>query len=269
MIKKLVIAVGILAVVFVVAVAVVAILIDPIVRKGVEYGSTSALKVPTHLAGASVKYKGKVELDRFEVGNPAGFTEPKALLLEHLDLEVHPRELFKPVVHIEQLRIVKPEVALEFVGTKSNLSVLMDNLPKSEPAAEKPDKKGGEKRFLIQKLRIDNGTVKFRSDSLPGGTKTMALPPIELENVGTAEGGATTAQILRVVLQSLGTAALNAGEGLLPKELLNGLRGDLSKQMQSVPDEIRRKLGELKAPEAAEPEKVEKTLKDLFEKKAH
>jgi hypothetical protein len=268
MIKKVLIAVSGLLVLIVIGVAVMAIMIDPIVRRGVEYGSTSTLKVPTHLGAASVKFKGKVQLDRFEVANPAGFTEPKAIVFERLDLAVPPKELFKPVVHVDQLNIVKPEVTLEFVGTKSNLSTLMDNLPKAEPGAEPAGKKEG-KKFLIHKLRIENGTVKFRSDKLPGGTKTLALPAIELENVGTAEGGATTAEIARIVLQALGTAALNAGEGMLPMELLNNLKGDLSKQLQGVPDEIRKKLGDVKAPEQAEPEKVEKTLKDLFEKKAH
>jgi len=248
-------------------VGVTAFMIDPIVRKGVEYGSSTTLKVPTHLRGATVKFRGKVGLDHFEVSNPAGFTEPKAIQFEHLDLEVRPRELFKPVVHIQQLRITKPEVTLEFVGTKSNLTTLMDNLPKGEPAAEPAEKKEA-KKFLINKVRIENGTVKFRSDVLPGGTKTLTLPPIELDNVGTAEGGASAGEIARILLQALGTAALNAGEGLLPKQLLDNLRGDLSKNLQAVPEEIRKKLGDIKVPEEVEPEKVEKTLKDLFEKKA-
>jgi hypothetical protein len=263
--RKLLKVVGVLLLLVVVAVAAMAILIDPIVRRGVEYGSTSALKVPTHLAGASVKFKGTVELDRFEISNPASYAEPKAVVFERLDLAVPPRELFKPTVHVDRLQIVKPEVTLEFIGTKSNLSTLMDQLPKAEPGADKTEGK----RFLIHKLRIGEGTVKFRSDKLPGGTRTLTLPPLDLENVGTAEGGASTAQILRVVLQSLATAALNAGEGMLPMELLNGLRGDLSKHLQSVPEEIRRKLGDIKVPEQADPERVEKTLKDLFEKKAH
>lgn len=263
--RKLLKVIGVLLLVAIVAVAAVAVMIDPIVRRGVEYGSTSTLKVPTHLGAASVKFKGKVELDRFEIANPAGYAEPKAVVFERLDLAVPPRELFKPTVHVERLQIVKPEVTLEFVGTKSNLSTLMDQLPKADPGAEKTEGK----KFLIHKLRIEEGTVKFRSDKLQGGTRILTLPPLELENVGTAEGGASMAQILRVVLQSLATAALNAGEGMLPMELLNGLRGDLSKQLQSVPDEIRRRLGDIKVPEPAEPERVEKTLKDLFEKKAH
>ena len=51
--KKLLIAISFLVVLFVVGIAVMAIMIDPIVRRGVEYGSTSTLKVPTHLGAAS------------------------------------------------------------------------------------------------------------------------------------------------------------------------------------------------------------------------
>jgi hypothetical protein len=265
MIKKLLMVVGVLVVILVIGVAVTAIMIDPIVRRGVEYGSTTTLKVPTHLAAASVKFKGKVELDRFEIANPAGFTEPKAIVFERLELAVPPRELFQPVVHVDRLHVVKPEVTLEFAGTKSNLAALMDHLPKAEPGAEKTEGK----KFLIHKVRIENGTVRFRSDALPGGAKTLTLPPIELENVGTAEGGASTAQIARILLQALGTAALNAGEGMLPKELLDNLRGDLAKHLEAVPEEIRRKLGDIKLPEQTQPEKVEKTLQDLFDKKVH
>ena len=264
--RKLLKVVGVLLVLFVVGVAVIAICIDPIVRRGVEYGSTSALKVPTRLGAATVKFSGKATLDRFEVDNPAGFKEPKAIVFERLDLALRPKGLFDPAVYVDELRIVKPEVTLEFTGTKNNLSTLLDHLSAGKPAAE--EKKEG-KKFLIRKLRIESGTVKFRSDLLSETARTLTLPPIELDNIGTAEGGASTTELLRVLLQALATAALNAGEGVLPKELLNSLRGDLSKQMQSIPDELRRKLGDIKVPEQAEPEKVEKTLKDLFEKKVH
>jgi len=263
--RKLLKVVGVLLVLFVVGVAVMAIMIDPIVRRGVEYGSTSALKVPTRLADANVKFSGKATLDHFEVDNPAGFKEPKAIVFDRLDLALRPKGLFDPAVYVDELRIVKPEVTVEFSGTKSNLSTLMDHLSSGKPEAEK--KEG--KKFLIRKLRIESGTVKFRSDLLAENTQTFVLPPIELENIGTAEGGASTTEVLKVLLQTLATAAVNAGEGMLPKDLLKNLKGDLSKHLQGAPDQIRRKLGDIKLPEQAEPEKVEKTLKDLFEKKAH
>src|SRR5262245_40014952 len=116
MIKKLFVLFGIVIGILVAVVVVAALMIDPLVKKGVEYGSTTTLKVPTHLGGAKVRFKGKLDLDRFEVANPAGFKEPKAIVFDHLDLEVRPRELFQPVVNVQQLRIVKPEVTLEFVG---------------------------------------------------------------------------------------------------------------------------------------------------------
>ncbi|RPH49752.1 MAG: hypothetical protein EHM91_02765 [Planctomycetota bacterium] len=263
--RKLLKVVGVLLVLFVVGVAVMAICIDPIVRRGVEYGATSALKVPTRLEEATVKFSGKARLDRFEVDNPAGFKEPKAIVFERLDLTLRPKGLFDPAVYVDELRIVKPEVTLEFTGTKSNLSTLLENLSAGKPAGEQ--KEG--KKFLIRKLKIESGTVKFRSDLLSENARTLTLPSIELDNIGTAEGGASTTEVLKVLLQTLATAAMNAGEGVLPKELLNSLRGDLSKQLQSAPEEIRRKLGDLKVPEQAEPEKVEKTLRDLFDKKVH
>ena len=267
--RKLLKVVGILLVLFVVGVAVLALCIDPIVRRGVEYGSTSALKVPTRLGDATVKFSGKATLDRFEVDNPAGFKEPKAIALERLDLALRPKGLFDPAVYVDELRIVKPEVTVEFAGTKSNLSTLMDHLSSGKPAGEK--KEG--KKFLIRKLKIDSGTVRFRSDLLSEKTRTLTLPPIELENIGTAEGGASMTEVLKVLIQTLATAAMNAGEGMLPKELLDNLRGDLSKHLGDLQgeamDQLRRKLKDIKVPEQAEPEKVEKTLRDLFDKKAH
>jgi hypothetical protein len=266
--RKLLKVVGILLVLFVVGVAVMAIMIDPIVRRGVEYGSTSALKVPTRLEEATVKFSGKARLDRFEVDNPAGFKEPKAIVLERIDLVLRPKGLFDPAVYVDELRILKPEVTVEFTGTKNNLSTLLDHLSAGKPSAE--EKKEG-KKFLIRKLKIESGTVKFRSDLLSENSRTLTLPPIELDNIGTAEGGASTTEVLRVLLQTLATAAMNAGEGLLPKELMDRLRGDLSKHLNDLQgeamDQLRRKLEDIKRPGQAEPEKVEKTLRDLFENK--
>src|SRR5688572_15443953 len=114
MMRKVLKVLGFLVLLFVVGVAVMTIMIDPIVRRGIEYGTTSALKVPTRLDSATVKFSGKANLDHFEVDNPAGFTEPKAIVFERLDLVLRPKGLFDPSVYVDELRIVKPEVTLEF-----------------------------------------------------------------------------------------------------------------------------------------------------------
>lgn len=264
--KKLLIILGILVAFLVVLGAGAVLLIDPIVRRGVEKSSSAALKVPTRLSEASVSFSGKAELKRFEIDNPSGFQEPRAVAFERFDVALSPRELLDSTIDIERVTVVKPELTLEFTGTKSNLSALLDNLPKPRSTADQEGKK-----FLIRKLRIEGAVVRFRSDLLSGGSRSLTLPAIDLENIGTAEGGASIGEILRVLLQTLATSALGSADGMLPRQLLEALRGDLVTRLQELPgrtmDDLRRKLEDVKTRELT-PENAERRLRDLLEKKA-
>jgi hypothetical protein len=264
-IKKLLIAFTLLAAFIVLACAVAVIFIDPIVRAAVEKQSAIALKVPTKLDDASIKFSGHATLGKFEISNPAPYTEPRAITFERFDVAVPPRQLLGEVVHVDAVTVVRPEMTLEFSGTKNNLSALLDNISAGQPAGRSAP--SGGKKFLIRKLRIENAVARFKSDLLPGGARSVTLPAIELENVGTAEGGASMGQILRVILESLGTAALKSGEGLLPADLLNNLRGDLEGKIRELPtkamEEIQKKAGELKLPS-----ELEKKLKNPLERKS-
>ena len=253
--KKVLKGLGILVGLVVLVGAVAAVMIDPFVRKKVERESSAALKVPTRLNAASVRLTGGVTLSKFEIHNPPSFSEPRAVTFERFDLAVRPRELLQSKVDIDQVTVFRPELTLEFTGAKNNLSKLLDNL--SAGRAQTSDGK----KFLVRKLRIEEAVVRFRSDLLSGGTRSVLLPAIELENVGNAEGGATMAEILRTILQTLGSAALKAGEGMVPSELLDSVRADLESQLRGLPgkalEELKKKL----------PEDLERKLKNPLERK--
>ena len=255
--KKVLIALGCLVGFLVIVAAGAAIFIDPIVRHTVEWQSSKALKVPTRLHDATIKFSGRATLGKFEINNPAPFVEPRAVTFEKFDVAVRPREIMRQTPTLDEMTVVRPELTLEFTGAKNNLSALLDNIS-TGPA---PGASSEKKKFLVRKIRIQDAVVKFRSDLLPGGAKSVTLPAIELENVGTAEGGASVAEILKVVLQSLGSAALKAGQGQLPADLLNNLRGDLEGKIKDV-QELPGKAMEEKAGE------LEKKLKNLLERKA-
>jgi len=262
-IRKVLIALGALVGFVVLVGAVAAVLIDPIVRSTVEHQSAKALKVPTRLSDATIRFSGHATLGKFEIHNPQPFTEPRAVTFERFDVDVKPRELFHQTVTINDVTVVRPELTLEFTGAKNNLSALLDNLS-SGPA---PGGSSEKKKFMVRKIRIDQAVVRFRSDLLPGGARSVTLPAIELENVGTAEGGASIGEILGVLLKTLGSAALKAGEGMLPADLLNNLRGDLEGKVKELPgkamEEIQKKAGELKLPSD-----LEKKLKNPLERKS-
>lgn len=262
--KKLLIVLGAFVALVVLIGAVATVLIDPIVRSQVERQSAVALKVPTRLNDASVRFSGNATLGKFEIHNPPNFSEPRAVTFERFDLAVPLRELLRDVVHVDQVTVVRPELTLEFTGAKNNLSTLLDNLS----AGREPGKQSSDgKKFLIRKLRIQDAIVRFRSDLLSGGVRSITLPAVDLENVGTAEGGATIGEILGVVLQTLGSAALKAGEGLVPADLMNALRGDLQGKIRDLPakalEELEKKAGELKLPT-----ELEKKFRNPLQNKA-
>lgn len=249
MMRKVAIVLGILVALVVLGGVIASVMIDPLVRRTVESESTAALKVPTRLDDADIRFSGGLTLQRFEIHNPPAFSEPRAITFNRLDVAVRPRELLDNPIDIDQVTVVAPELTLEFTGTKNNLSTLLDNLKADRaPGAEKTDGK----KYLIRALRIEGATVRFRSDLLSGGVRSLTLPPIDLQNVGTAEGGATMGEILGVVLQALGTAALQAGEGMVPADLLRSLRGDLEGRLKELPgralEELQKKLPELRNP---------------------
>jgi hypothetical protein len=265
--KRVLIIVGILLVIPLLLVAGVVLFIDPIVRAGVEKGASSALKVPVHLDRASIRWSGRATLGTFDVGNPHGFTEKRALAFDRVDVAVGPADLLRHVIHVGEVTIVKPELILEFAGTKNNLSALMDNLSSGQKSPSSGTSSG--KKFLIHRLRVEEGKVWFKSDLLSGGPRSVTLPPLQLENIGTAEGGATTREILHTLLQSLTSAALKAGEGILPAGLLENLRSSIQELPARTVDEIRKEGDELKkqAEKELDPAELQKRLKGRLQRK--
>lgn len=240
----------------------VVIFVDPLVRVAVEKGGSAALKVPVHLNSASIHFSGSASLTGFDVGNPPGYTEPQSVRFDRVDASVLPSTLFREVIEIDELRVVKPDLTLEFAGTKSNLSALMDNVGRTEqPAAQ--EKKAPGRKFIIHKLTIEEAGARFRSDLIPGGAKSVTLPTLTVENVGTAEGGATFGQVLGTILQQLGGGALKAGQGLVPTELLNDLGSKLGEGVKTIEQLPSKSIEELKK-QVPDKNKVEKGVKDFL-----
>lgn len=259
--KPLLVLLGILIALPIVLVLGVLIFIDPLVRAAVEKGGAAALKVPVHLQSASVRFSGAATLTGFEIANPPGYSEPRSVAFEKLEASIRPGSLFQDVVEIGNLELVRPDLTLEFAGTKSNLSVLLNNLPSGQPKEGEP--KSPSKKFIIRHLRVQEAAARFRSDLIPGGAKSVTLPAIELENVGTAEGGLTTGQLMGVLLRQLGDSALKAGQGLVPTELLNDLQGTIKEGVKSLENLPSKSVEELKK-QIPDKEKLENKAKDLL-----
>ncbi|MBI4566438.1 MAG: hypothetical protein HY716_17285 [Planctomycetes bacterium] len=262
--KRLWIGAGALAGVLVIGLAGAVLALDPIVRAGVVKLSSDALKVPTRLESATVRLGGSARVDRFEISNPAGFSEPRAASFERFQLAVRTSTLFSDTVIVPEMTVVKPEMTIEFAGTKSNWSVLMDNLSEGSTKPDEPS--DAAKQFRIEKLRVEGATVRFRSDLLGGGATSVTLPAIELKDIGTDEKAASMADVLGALLQALGSEALKEGRSFLPQELLGRFRRDVSARAA----DFRKWLEPLADPLKAAPQDLldsGRKLKELLDRK--
>lgn len=267
--KILIIAAAVVVGLPLVGLSVVALAIDPIVRSATERLATSALGVPTTLGEADVSFGGSARLENFEIGIPPGYQEPRSCRFDRFDASVRIGSLFGDVVEVPNVEVVKPDLTIEFMGTKSNWSVLMDNLSKDRPKT--PQEEESKKKFRIARLRVEGATVRFRSDLLAGGARSVTLPAIELQNIGTAEDAATMSEVLATLLQALASEAMKQGHGVLPAELLKSFNAEVAgakAKFEGMLDKVTQEFKDFPGKVLEEPaKKLEEKLNELFKKK--
>jgi hypothetical protein len=236
---------GVLGII-VIAIVVLFMNLNSIVRRTVESQSTAQLKVPTTLGGVSLSILGgDVSLRNFDVGSPEGYKAPQMLSLGGLDVDTSWSGIRSDPVKVDSIAIDKPRMVLEMKGREFNIKKFVDGLPKSdEPQAPA----GGEKplKLLIGKLTVNGAQVVLRPDAgalsgFPGLADKLKpeyvlnIPKIEMNDIGTAEGNQNGAAVKDVVTMLLTTLADKASESKdLPEEVRGLLKGDLSSAMTAL-----------------------------------
>ena len=223
-----------------VAAAVVYLRLNSIVRLAIERKSSASLELPTTLEGARLAiFGGRLSLDDFAVGSPAGFSAPHLLTLDDADLAVEYGQLRGDPVRIRHVKLKQPKVVIEHANGKFNFQVLADRKPAGEPV-----------KVIIDQLDIVDAEVILRP-GLPGLDKEIKVkvPSLSLKNIGNADGAQNGVAIRQVVIEVVTALADKGGE-------LGDLPDLLKKQLQAQANEtINRARAELTG-------KVRDALKD-------
>jgi hypothetical protein len=207
--------------------------INGLVETGIEKGGTYALGVPTEVDGVKVSlFGGTFAMDGMTVANPEGYPSERFMSLPSLNLAVDTGTVTSEVITIPSLALGTIGVTLDGTGGTPNYQVILDNMEKFEGkggGGEPADPSSEGPRFVISSLVLEGAQVKvtnFTGVQQLTGDVDIAVPRVELKDVGSAEPLTTSELIELIVKTVMSTTVANAG-GVLPADLLDGLRGQL------------------------------------------
>lgn len=222
--KKLKIALGVLALLLIVVVAVGMIFLGSIVKTAVVKGGPLVMGVPITLEKATVRpWNGHATLRELVVGNPEGFKTPFLFRMGELTAELDLRSLATDTLVIRKIHILGPEITYEASLKTSNIGQLLKNLEGENeapetPSPEEPKASGSgkaEKKVVIEDFLLEGAKVHLSATLAGGKSLTVPLPTLHLTDLGKKSGGATATEVIRevcsAVFQSIGQAAAGAG----------------------------------------------------------
>lgn len=229
MLKKIAIGVVVLLVVIAGAAYYLFSNLDSIIKAAIEKYGTAATQAEVKLDSVKLSISsGEGALDGLTVGNPKGFTTPRALSLGSIAVKLDTSSVTGsgPIV-IKEIDIEKPQVTYEVASNgDSNLQAIEKNAMAYGGASGgggNTNATGGgggqERKLVITDLYIRDGEIGMSHALLKGKTLTAPLPTIHLSNIGKDKGGATPGQVAEQVLSSITASASKVASVDLGKEL--------------------------------------------------
>lgn len=209
---------------------------DQVARGVVERGSSQAFGTSVRvgwvrlgLMDASFAMKG------YQVANPGEFQSPFLFAIGDADLAVGYDGLGRDRVEAERLRIDGITLHLEMTGRGTNFGPVLQRLRELSGEA------GGEAagpRFVIRELELAG--IEAHLD-LPGAKRTVAAPPVRLQDVG-GEDGVWMSQLAAIVLGAVLEQV--AASGQLPPELAGAVGNGLGNLPRELADQVRERVTE-------------------------
>jgi len=217
----------IILILVVIAVVAIDLFADRALKIGIEAAGTKALNVGVSVADVDLAImKGKLGLENLVINNPPGYQHRKLLELDDARIEVDVRSLLTDTVNIRQIKLDGVNLVVEQRGVSGNN---LQDVIRSIPAKDKQGKPSG-KKLHVDNLEITDVTVKVKLLPVPGRIDTvpLKLKPIRMTNLGS-DNKLDTARLSGKILLAIAGGVSEQGVGVLPKEIIDSLTGELKK----------------------------------------
>lgn len=212
--------------------------LDKLVKLGIEGGTPPV--VQTSVTVASVKlspFSGVGVIEGFEIGNPKGFTSPRAVRIGRAEVALDTESVSTDKIVIKHIRIADPEINLEAGLGGTNLKHIADNAKSfadqqaggaasnssAQPDSAAPKEKKPELKLQVNELTITGAKLSASAAGIvPGASANATLPDIRLTNLGSDGAGISPAALTAQVLSRISTEAAKASASGQLKGLLEG-----------------------------------------------
>ncbi len=254
--RALLLSAGIGAAVIVVGLLFLVARLDDVVQGLIERRVAALTGTPVQVEKVAIALaEGRASVRGLTVANPPGFQAPNALTLGEVQVELDLRSLLADPLVIDEIRIVDPHVFYEVNADGiANIDAIRGTVearrhkphapaatpdasvdaptPTARPARRARDDSG--RRLVIHLLDLGEGQVTIDAAAAGGKTRTETLPAFELTAIGVKQGGATPAEVGRIVLVAVARdVAVAVAADQLEKAVgkqLGGLLGDVIKK---------------------------------------
>jgi len=196
------------------------------------------MQVDTTVQSVDVKLTaGTATMTGLNIANPKGFKTAHFFSMSDSTASVNIESINTNTIQMPSITLSGIDVILDKGGKPSNYNTILNSLKRFEnkdtsgqPGGSAPAPKSG-KRVVIDSLKLQD--INIRVANMPGlslavGDVAVHIPEIELLNVGKDES-MTPAQVINLVVKTVLAAAVEAGGGIIPGDVLgelgNGLAG--------------------------------------------
>lgn len=262
----------IIIILIVIVLVAASLMIDSILKTGIETAGTMALNVGVKVESVDLSVTGgSLGFKKLVINNPPGYQHDTLLVLDSAKVKIEIASLLKDTVIIRDINLDGIHLTIEQRGISSNnLQDIIDTLPSSEKEPETTEpgtKEPSGKKLKIDNLEISNVTVKVKLLPIPGkmDTLTIKLAPITMTNLG-ADDKLDIAKLTSKILLAIAQGVAKQGAGVLPKDMVNVMESTLGKTIDlgKITTEEGMKILEI-APDTGKD--IVEGLKGLFKKK--
>lgn len=176
---------------------------DGIVKSAIETHGSEATHTKVIVHDVKIKIRsGEGTIRGLDVANPKGFSDPDIFKLGRISAKINADTMMNNPVIIDTVTIRSPAIFYE-INTfgVSNIDVLKRSLARIGSASGRAGKRdrGAPLKMIIRTLVVETGKVSVKIAALGGMVRHVILPRIQLTDVGKKRGGATTAEVVRVL----------------------------------------------------------------------